>query len=699
MRRTSRLLYHLTFAAALGFAQQPPAQPQDLGARDLLVHRIPPPGDFTSEVLVPRGYALVIGVGAYANLHPDDYLKYAESDAEAVYRVLISKEGGNIEPENVKKLIGKQATLANIREAIDNWLPSVANEQDRVIVYFAGHGVVEKGRGYIAPYDIDVKRVAQTAYPMDQLGTVLANKIKAHWKVLLTDACHSGKVTAETSDLAVYEAVTNLPRSFLTLTSSRERESSFEDPALAGGYGLYSYYLVQGWQGHADVDPADGIITADELIEYVRREVKAHARRKGHNQTPTERGDYPNDMILGFSAKRRGELAAAASKQPLVTGTLIIESNMDDVEVYLDDQLVGKVSPGKNLVLPGVSSGNHIVRGVRQGYDPSTREVIVVPGQSHTVTLRIQYARKVKDSARALYDKGLAIYSRRKSESDLRKAEGYFQQALKEDGKYSEAALLLCLTQQILHETVKAQANCRKAIEIDPDYVEARVHYGALLVESGDTSEAIRQLSAAVQRDPKNSQAYSHLAEAYYLANAFEKSEEAANKAIELSPRNSQAYLFRGDARRRMKRFEEAIEDYRQYLALDDFTAPLYQKLPVWLIGHGLSYRNAGQKRVYATQRSSAFYGLCLCEAELERPLRASEYCRKALAIDKEDPYTLYLLGTVYMDLFNRDNRRSYLVSARDSIERSLSMNPNIEFASEARANLKEIHEFLSLVR
>lgn len=698
MSRMTKITIAFALAVVLAPAQQQPGSPE-LGTRDLLIQRIPPPGDFSTEVRVPRGYALVLAVGEYANLHPDDNLKYSESDAEAVYRVLISKEGGNMEPENVKKFIGKQATLANIKNAVENWLPSVANEQDRVIVYFAGHGVVDGGRGYLAPYDIDVKRVAETAYPMDQIGTVLANKVKAHWKVLLTDACHSGKVTAETSQEAIYESLTKLPRSFLTLTSSRERESSFEDPALGTGFGLYSYYLVQGWQGQADTDPADGIITADELIEYVRREVKSHARRKGHNQTPTERGDYPNDMILGFSAKRRGELAAVASKQPLVTGTLIVEANMEEVEVYLDDQLVGKVGPGKNLVLPGVSSGNHIVKGVRQGYDPSTREVIVVPGQSHTVTLRIQYARKVKDSARAVYDKGLAIYSRRKSESDLRRAESFFQQALKEDGKYSEAALMLCLTQQILHETDKALGNCRKAIQIDPDYVEARVHYGALLVESGDTSEAIRQLSAATQRDSKHTQAYSHLAEAFYLANAFDKAEEAADKAIELSPRNSQAYLFRGDARRRLKRFEEAIEDYRQYLALDDFTAPLYQKLPVWLIGHGLSYRNAGQKRVYATQRSSALYGLCLSEAELERPYRASEYCRKALTIDKEDPYTLYLLGTVYMELFNRDNRRTYLVSARESIERSLSLNPNIEFASEANANLKEITEFLSLVR
>ena len=39
---------------------------------------------------VPRGYALVIGVGEYRNLDEGKQLLFARSDAEAMYRVLIS---------------------------------------------------------------------------------------------------------------------------------------------------------------------------------------------------------------------------------------------------------------------------------------------------------------------------------------------------------------------------------------------------------------------------------------------------------------------------------------------------------------------------------------------------------------------------------------------------------------------------------
>jgi tetratricopeptide (TPR) repeat protein len=146
-------------------------------------------------------------------------------------------------------------------------------------------------------------------------------------------------------------------------------------------------------------------------------------------------------------------------------------------------------------------------------------------------------------------------------------------------------------------------------------------------------------------------------------------------------------------------RYAEAIVDYRRYLELDDFVAPLYQKMPVWLIGMGLSYRNAGQKRVFNTQRSSAFFGLCGCETELKNFLRAREYCEKAIGLDREDANATYLLGTVYMDLFNRDNRRDYLVKAEQNLAHSLSLAPNADFAREAKLNLGRVREILPMVR
>ncbi len=657
------------------------------------------PVDLQKQVQLPRGYALVIGIGKYKNLGgAGQDLRFPESDAEAVSRVLISKEGGNIEPENVKKLIGKDATLANVRAALENWLPAVAQEQDRVIVYFAGHGLVADGRGYLAPYDVDVSNLAATAYPMDQLGNILSNKVKAKWKVLLTDACHSAKITAESTQQAVYNAVSKLPSKFLTLNSSREQESSYEDPALATGYGVFSYFVIQGWMGNADVNPRDGIVTADELVEYVRREVKVYARQRGSDQTPTEHGgDFPDDMLLGFSPQRRQQLASAGGAG-LADGVLVIEVNLDNVEVYVDDKLIGTASPGKNLEIPGLSSGQHVIKGVRLGYDPVSKEELVSPGERRTVTLRIQYARRIKKTAQDLYHEGREIFKRRKSEADLKRAASLFERALKEDDKYSAAALELCRTLQQLNDTDIAKKACVRAVDLDPDYEEARTQLGAILIEAGDTKEAISQLAMATTQNKQDPIAHALLGEAFLLTESYDKAEEAASKGISVSPQYSYAYLVRGDARRFQKRYNEARDDYSQYLKLDNFDARFYEWIP-YLIGSGLSKKSAGYKAIYKNQRSSAFFGLCWCEMSLHNFNKASEYCEKAVSIDAEDGVAQNLLGTVYLELFNRDNRRSDLLKAKQSLQLAVKLMPDSTLAAEAKANLKGIEELLPRVK
>jgi uncharacterized caspase-like protein len=48
-----------------------------------------------------------------------------------------------------------------------------------VVVYFAGHGFVERGRGYLAPYDVDPDHLDSSGYSMTTLGDVLATRVKA----------------------------------------------------------------------------------------------------------------------------------------------------------------------------------------------------------------------------------------------------------------------------------------------------------------------------------------------------------------------------------------------------------------------------------------------------------------------------------------------------------------------------------------
>jgi lipopolysaccharide biosynthesis regulator YciM len=311
-------------------------------------------------------------------------------------------------------------------------------------------------------------------------------------------------------------------------------------------------------------------VTADELISYVEREVRSYTRgAAGRVQSPVDMGDFPDNMILGFSPAKRTEIIA---KLPLLSnGTVVIDVNLDYVEVFIDEKSYGTAGHDKPFPIPGLSAGAHKVKGVRMGYEPVTVDVNVVPGSTQTVSLRLLYQRTVKPHAKEEFDQAVDIWQRSQSSpADLTKAAGLLSSALKEQPDYSQAALQLCRIQQKQDQTVAALKSCKHAVDLDPDFVEARIQTGALLMESGDYQEAVRQLQQAATKDPRDTMAASTLAEALYLADRPKEAEDAANKALALDGSSGQAYLMRGEARRAQKNWDGAVDDYQTVLKLEE---------------------------------------------------------------------------------------------------------------------------------
>ena len=217
----------------------------------------------------------------------------------------------------------------------------MAKPEDRVVVYFAGHGLVTNGRGFIAPYDVRTDDLENSAYPMAQLSKVLSKDIKSTRKVLFTDACHAGKITPESTDenIAAQWKKQENPY-FLTLVATSEREQSFEDPKLSTGLEFSPTSLSKGLQGQADSQPCDGRVTADELVSYVIQSVHEYARARNRYQTPVALGDYDPALVLAVS-HGCPQGAGPASND---SGSMTVESNMDGVELYMDDKLVGTIS-------------------------------------------------------------------------------------------------------------------------------------------------------------------------------------------------------------------------------------------------------------------------------------------------------------------------------------------------------------------
>jgi hypothetical protein len=70
------------------------------------------------------------------------------------------------------------------------------------------------------------------------------------------------------------------------------------------------------------------------------------------------------------------------------TGRLIIGTNMDGVEIYVDGERVG--TAGRNAPLAiDLSEGEHALRAERLGYEPVERTELVSPGREASVTMNM----------------------------------------------------------------------------------------------------------------------------------------------------------------------------------------------------------------------------------------------------------------------------------------------------------------------
>src|SRR6266852_5048023 len=267
----------------------------------------PPPVKAASD-----RWAVVIGVGRYQSTDIPS-LRYSVADAEALYQVLIGP--GGFKKEHVLLLSDKSEkppTLRNIKWALGTFLARSAKKDDTVVIFFAGHGAPEVDqRGverdglakYLIPADADPDDLYSTALPMDEMQTIFS-RVEAERMVVFLDACYSGAAGGRTFS-AKRTRATNLDDQFLErltrskgraiITASRPSEVSIELPEL--GHGIFTYSLVEGLKGAADLNK-DGIVTVQELSEYLEQQVAKKSRSVGGNQHPVMKGEMEGALPL-----------------------------------------------------------------------------------------------------------------------------------------------------------------------------------------------------------------------------------------------------------------------------------------------------------------------------------------------------------------------------------------------------------------
>ena len=274
--------------------------------------------------------AVVIGIDAYG---PGiARLTTAVNDATRLAELLRAKHGYQTilltEPS-----IGQKVTRGSLQQLFAGELLARLGEDDRLLVYFAGHGVALDGddgpRGYLVPQDARPGDSA-SMLPMTDLHKWLTDLPCRHMLAIL-DCCFAGAFRwSATRHIGALPDVIHKERydrylaspAWHVLTSAAYDQTALD--VLNGKaigvresdgkrHSPFAEALIAALEkGEADLVPkgqGDGVITATELYLYLREQVEVQAEAEAsHEQSP---GLWP------LNKHRKGEFIFLAPGHPL----------------------------------------------------------------------------------------------------------------------------------------------------------------------------------------------------------------------------------------------------------------------------------------------------------------------------------------------------------------------------------------------
>lgn len=308
-----------------------------------------------------RLWAVVVGVSQYRFLADEQQLQYAHRDAQEFAAFLRSPNGGGFPSSQLTLLTNEKATLSAMRSALGTMLPRSVEPDDVVVIFFAGHGVVEsETEGYLLAHDSDPQNLYATALSVQELDRIVTQRLKARTVILMADACHSGQLgwASRSTEQQILvnrylDEVGKSGKGVFRLLASRADQKSFEDKRWGGGHGCFTWFLLEGLRGRADRDH-DGVVRAAELMDFMAEAVPKATQSLQH---PRYAGNIDARLplaVLSSSKPDAGETVAVRARK-----VLLEVRGVPGSEVYLDNSFRGRIRPNGVLLVEQLDTGNH----------------------------------------------------------------------------------------------------------------------------------------------------------------------------------------------------------------------------------------------------------------------------------------------------------------------------------------------------
>jgi hypothetical protein len=228
----------------------------------------------------PKAVGIAIGLEQFRDAGMPR-IRYAARDAEVMAMYFKSIVG--IPPDRVRTFVDAQAMKHDMAEVFEEWLPKQVDPTTVVYVYYSGLGVVDGTTGAVSlvPFDGPASTNSRV-YSLRRLQEALT-KLPIDRAVVMLDVSLEPTTGTDSSMKVapIWEPEGSPKDRLMWMVGNRTvQESHRYDP---GQHGLFTYQLLKGLGGSADIDK-DGMILAGELCTYAKGQVTKMAREQFANE-------------------------------------------------------------------------------------------------------------------------------------------------------------------------------------------------------------------------------------------------------------------------------------------------------------------------------------------------------------------------------------------------------------------------------